>query len=310
MQRYWILIIIFAVLVLITLGGAYLMFRLAFGANRRQIAKVFRAREQDPAPLARMRFRTKDYMDALPYDALTMTAADGVKLSARFFPNGGTKKIAVICHGWHSYPWWDFGKAFDIVYDAGYAVLAIYQRAQGESEGRYLTYGAKESEDLRDWIDLLLKRYGEDLSIAIMGVSMGAATVLCATGKPLPEQVKCAVSDCAFTSAKEQFKAASKGRFPILRTISTPFVHALAKIRYRDAAPIEAVARSHTPTLFIHGDRDDFVPYAMMQRLYDACAAEEKAHWTSPGAVHAEAAMKNPDEYAAHVLPWLKDHLG
>ena len=309
MHWYWIVLIALGAMLLIALGIAGCMFYYAFAANRKTIEKVFREREQDPAPLVRMRYRTKEYFDALPYDALRLTAKDGVKLAARFFPNGGTKKVAILCHGWHSYPWWDFGKAFDIVYDAGYAVLAVYQRAQGESEGKYLTYGAKESEDLLGWIDLLLARYGEDLSIAIMGVSMGAATVLCATGKPLPRQVKCAVSDCAFTSAAAQFKAASKGRFPISRTLGQPIAQVLAHMRYRDASPIDAVKRSKTPTLFVHGDADAFVPFSMMQQLYDACAAGEKAMWASPGAVHAEAAMQNPEEYAAHVLPWLKSHL-
>lgn len=309
MQWYWIVLIAAAAVILLTFGAAFLMFRYAFGANRRSVKKVFSDREKDPAPLVRIRFRTKEYFDALPYDALKMTTSDGVTLSARFFPNGGTRKVAVICHGWHSYPWWDFGKSFDILYDAGYAVLAIYQRAQGESEGRYLTYGAKESDDLIRWIDLLLDRYGEDLSVAIMGVSMGAATVLCATSKPLQKQVKCAVSDCAFTSAKEQFKAASNGKFPISRTLGQPIAEALARMRYSDASPIDAVTRSVTPTLFIHGDRDDFVPFAMMQRLYDACAAPEKEKWVSSGAVHAEAAMQNPEAYAAHVLPWLAAHL-
>ena len=305
----WIVLIAAAAVVLIAFGCAFYLFHIAYAANRKLIRKVFRDREQDPAPLVRMRFNTKAYMDALPYDPLTMTAPDGVRLAARFYPNGGTKKVAIICHGWHSFPWWDFGKAFDIVYDAGYAVLAVYQRAQGESEGRYLTYGAKESDDLLGWIDLLLKRYGEDLSIAIMGVSMGAATVLCTTGKPLPKQVKCAVADCSFTSAREQFKATSKGRFPISRSLGELFVRLLAKTSYAEASPIDAVRRSHTPTLFVHGDADDFVPYAMMSELYDACAAPEKDQWSSPGAVHTEAAMQNPEAYAAHVLPWLSDHL-
>ena len=309
MQWYWIVLIVCSTALLFAIACAVGMFYYAFAANRKTVEKVFRDREQDPAPLVRMRFQTKEYFDALPFDALKMTAKDGVKLSARFFPNGGTKKVAIICHGWHSYPWWDFGKAFDIVYDAGYAVLAIYQRAQGESEGKYLTYGAKESGDLVGWIDVLLKRYGEDLSIAIMGVSMGAATVCCATGKTLPKQVKCAVSDCAFTSAKDQFKAASKGRFPISRTLGQPIAELLAGMRYRDASPIDAVKRSKTPTLFIHGDADDFVPFSMMRELFDACAAEDKSLWASPGAVHAEAAMQNPEEYAAHVLPWLSAHL-
>lgn len=309
MQWYWIVLIAAAAACLILFGVAFYMVRFAFAANRRHIDKVFSDREKDPAPLVRMRFRTKAYFDALPYETLSVQAPDGVRLTGRFFPNGGTKKVAVLFHGWHSYPWWDFGKSFDIVYDAGYAVLAVYQRAQGESEGDCLTYGAKESEDLLLWIDLLLHRYGEDLSIAIMGVSMGAATVLIATGKPLPKQVKCAVSDCSYTSVKDQFKAASRGRFPIARKLAQPIAERLAHMRYADASPIDAVTRSVTPTLFLHGDADDFVPFPMMRRLYDACAAEDKAYWASPGAVHAEAAMQNPEAYAAHVLPWLELHL-
>ena len=76
-----------------------------------------------------------------------------------------------------------------------------------------------------------------------------------------------------------------------------------------DASPIDAVKRSKTPTLFIHGDADDFVPYAMMQKLYDACAAPEKACFTSPGAAHTEAAVLHPDAYAAAVVPWLHKYL-
>ena len=309
MQWYWIVLIIFGAAALIAVIAAFYLFLLAFGQKRRQIDRIFRDREQDPSPLARMRFRTKDYMDALPNEKLTQIAKDGAVLSARFFPNGGTKKIAVLCHGWHSYPWWDFGKTFDIVYDGGFAVLAVSMRAQGESGGRYITYGAKESEDLLGWIRILIERYGEDISIAIMGVSMGAATVCCATGKPLPKQVKCAVSDCAFTSAKDQFKAASKGAFPISRYLGQGIARVLARIRYADTSPIEAVKRSETPTLFIHGDQDDFVPLSMLDCLYHACACPDKDVWVSPGAVHAEAAMRNPEEYAAHVLPWLKAHL-
>lgn len=309
MQWYWIILIVVGVIALALCAVALLMFLFAFGASRRSVDEIFRMRSEDQSPLVRMRWRTKAYMDELSHDKLTMTSRDGLKLSARFFPNGGTDKVAIILHGWHSRPWWDFGKSFDILYDAGYAVLAVAQRAQGDSEGKYLTYGAKESEDLLDWIDLLLKRYGERLSIAIMGVSMGAATVLCATGKPLPKQVKCAVADCSFTSAADMFRCTMKGKYPIARKLGQFYARLLAHVRYRDAAPIRAVTRSDTPTLFLHGDKDDFVPYPMMRQLYDACAAPVKETWSSPGAIHAEAAMQNPEEYAAHVLPWLERFL-
>ena len=121
--------------------------------------------------------------------------------------------------------------------------------------------------------------------------------------------VKCAVSDCAFTSAMDQFRAATNGRFSFLQTLASPLVHRFVHIRYSDASPIEAVKRSKTPTLFVHGAADNFVPVSMMETLFDACTAPEKARWLSPGALHAEAAMTNPDGYAEAVLPFLKTYL-
>lgn len=310
MHWYWIVCIVVGALALIVLALGAFTFHFAFGKNQRAVDKLFAAREQDPAPLVRMRYDTKAYMDALAFEPMTLLSRDGKRLSARFFPNGGTNRVAIILHGWHSFPWWDFGRSFDIVYNAGCAVLAVEQRAQGGSEGTYLTYGVKESEDLLGWIGRLSERFSGDVKIAIMGVSMGAATVLLATGKQLPEQVKCAVADCSYTSAKEEFCAAMKGRLPISRAVGELYARVLAGVRYRDAAPIEAVRRSKTPTLFVHGDKDFFVPYPMMQRLFDACAAPEKQKWTAKNAIHAEAAMTDPDGYAAVVLPWLQKHLG
>ena len=81
MQWYWIVLIVVAALALIEVGAGLYMFLFAFGANRGSVRKLFRKREQDPAPLVRMRFDTKAYMDALPHDNLTQTAPDGVKLS-------------------------------------------------------------------------------------------------------------------------------------------------------------------------------------------------------------------------------------
>ncbi|MBQ5990993.1 MAG: alpha/beta hydrolase [Clostridia bacterium] len=309
MDWYWIVLICFGALALIALAVGYLTFRYAFVADRRVIGKIFRDREKDPSPLVRMRFATKAYMDALEREDWTQTASDGTKLAAWFFPHGGTNKVAVICHGWRSLPWWDFGRAFDIVYNAGYAVLAVCQRAQGDSEGRYMTYGAKESGDLLGWIERLCDRFGGDVRIAIMGVSMGGATVLCATGRELPDAVKCAVSDCSFTSAEDMFRTASRGGLIVARRIEEILMRLFAHVRYADASPIDAVKRSKTPTLFVHGAADDFIPPSMMSELYDACAAPEKAKWLSPGALHAEAAMTNPDEYAEAVLPFLAKHL-
>ena len=58
------------------------------------------------------------------------------------------------------------------------------------------------------------------------------------------------------------------------------------------------MARSVTPTLFIHGEDDTFVPYRMMDVLYGKCSAE-KDRLSVPGAKHDESCEKAPDLYWA-----------
>ena len=54
--------------------------------------------------------------------------------------------------------------------------------------------------------------------------------------------------------------------------------------------------KSVTPTLFIHGDADTFVPYFMLDELYNASTAE-KEKLVIEGAAHAKASTVNPTLY-------------
>ena len=65
----------------------------------------------------------------------------------------------------------------------------------------------------------------------------------------------------------------------------------------KDERTPDAVKKSSTPTLFIHGADDDFVPYHMMQPLYDNCSAADKQMLTVPGSFHANAAFANNELY-------------
>ncbi len=62
----------------------------------------------------------------------------------------------------------------------GHNVLMIEERAHLESEGHTITFGIKERYDALDWIRYALQRFGEDTRIILVGISMGAATVLMA----------------------------------------------------------------------------------------------------------------------------------
>ena len=59
---------------------------------------------------------------------------------------------------------------------------------------------------------------------------------------------------------------------------------------------IKQIKKSTTPTLFIHGDKDGFVPFFMLDELYNASPVE-KEKLIINGAAHARASYVNPKLY-------------
>lgn len=309
MEWYWyVLIGIASILLSAVISASFCIFEKVFGGNSKQAPEILTAARKNPDPTVQMRVQTYDHMQELPHDRLTQISKDGIRLSAQYYPNRASRRVAVLVHGWRSAPWWDYGGLFELLYQNGYAILAVSQRALYESEGRYVTYGVREKEDLKGWISLLLDRYGSDLAIALFGVSMGATTVLLACGETLPKQVKCVVADCGYTKASELFRNASKGWLPLIRLLNDLLLRAHSGVSYFDADAPKAVARSDTPTYFIHGDADEVVPVAMAETLYASCTAP-KEKWIVPKAGHGEAYATDPDGYASRVLPFLERYM-
>src|SRR5690625_6768368 len=81
----------------------------------------------------------------------------------------------------------------------GYNVFFADMRGHGESEGDYIGFGWHERLDVIDWTDLLIEKLGPDTEIVMHGVSMGAASVLMASGEHMPEQVKAIVAESPYT---------------------------------------------------------------------------------------------------------------
>lgn len=196
-------------------------------------------------------------------------------------------------------------------YDMGYNVLLPDLRGHGLSEGDYIGMGWDDRNDVIGWIDYILEQ-DPTAQIVLHGISMGAATVMSVSGEALPSNVKAVIEDCGYTSVWDQFASQLKGLFNLPEF---PFMHAaslVTKIRagywLSEASPIAQVAKSKTPTLFIHGDQDNFVPYSMHQELYDASSAEKEI-LTIEGAGHAMAATHNADLYWSTISTFLGKYL-
>ena len=222
-----------------------------------------------------------------------------------------THRWALVLHGYRG----DYTGALQLAapyYEAGYQVIAPDLRACGESEGDYVGMGWLDREDILRWIDFILAD-DPQAKIVIHGISMGAVTTMMTAGESTPDNVKAFVEDCGYTSVWDIFSSELQLRFglpefPILYTAS-----GVARLRagysFTEASALAQVARCEKPMLFIHGTADDFIPYEMMDTLYNAKPGDNKAELTAEGAGHGEAMYALGDSYWDTVFDFIAPYM-
>ena len=240
-----------------------------------------------------------------------ITSFDNLKLHGyKILNENPTNKWAITVHG-YTCEGSDMSLYARTFYDMGYNVLVPDLRAHGNSEGSYIGMGWNDRLDIIEWINLIIKDY-ENTEIILHGVSMGAATVSMVSGENLPNNVKTIIADCGYTSVWNQFSHKLKGLYSLP---DFPVMHAsslVSKFRagynLRKASALKQVSKSKTPILFIHGDKDDFVPYSMMDELYTATSSY-KEKLTIEGAGHAKASKVNPDLYWSTIETFINKYI-
>lgn len=240
-----------------------------------------------------------------------ITSHDGLKLHSYFVSRAEpSDKYVILVHGYKSAAgaMASFARHY---YDNGWNVLVPDQRSHGKSEGRYIGMGWPEHYDMIAWAELLAKK-NSNAQIVLHGVSMGAATVMLVSGeKNLPGNICAVVEDCGYTSIGNQLAFQLKATFKLpvfpLLQVSSLVTKIRAGYFFGDGDCVEAVSNSVTPTLFIHGDEDSFVPFAMLDELYNAAVAQ-KQKLVVAGAEHANAMDVNPQLYWATVDAFLEKY--
>ena len=179
----------------------------------------------------------------------------------------------------------------------------------GYSEGKAAQMGWLDRLDVEMWAEMAHDIFKNDFTV-LHGVSMGAATVMMASGDELPSHIRAFVEDCGYSSAWDQFAHNLKDSFhlppfPILNSASI-----VTKRRYgwgfKEASSVNQLAKCDRPMLFIHGDADDFVPVDHVYKNYAAKTHGYKELYIVPGAVHANSYAKDPAMYTWRVKYFLQ----
>jgi len=245
---------------------------------------------------------------------VNILSQDGLVLHAYYLPaETHSGKVAILHHGFTS-------KAVDnavhakFFHDQGYEVLMLDLRAHGESEGEYVGFGILDRYDTLEWVKYSLERFGKDTRIVLMGVSMGAATVLMALGLPgIQRTVSAVVADCAYTSPDEIFSHVIKKNYhlppaPILKATSV-IAKKKAGYGFDDYSTLDALENNQVPVLFVHGKEDKFVPTWMSEKNYDACPGKKKLLLVD-NAGHGSSIFENQALYEQTEKEFLAEALG
>ena len=253
-----------------------------------------------------------DALLSVPCEEVSILSRDGLRLHARYYPGKEGAGVALCFHGYRATARRDFSGGARYLIGRGFHVLLADERAQGRSEGHTMTMGVMERDDCLDWADWAAERFGADTPITLYGISMGAAAVLMATGLPLPENVRCAVADCPFSSPREIICSVCRSmRLPA--GLLWPFVALGARLFGRfdpnAVTAADAVKNARIPILILHGEDDRYVPCEMSAAIAEANPGLVERH-TFPHAGHGISFLTDPERYRALLTAFLQEKAG
>lgn len=249
-----------------------------------------------PGLLDRQIFRPAGSVDARPedlgldYEEVFLTAADGVRLHAWFFP-GKSGVTLVFFHGNAG----DVTHRLDMIplLQAGLdaSILLFDYRGYGRSEGAPTERGVYlDSLAAAQWAR---EREGTR-AVVYYGRSLGAAAAI---ETALREPPNALVVEAAFLSIAE------------MAAVSHPFIGLVSWLwlrgRFDNASKI---SKLRAPLLVIHGDQDDTVPLEHGLRLYKA-APWRKELYIVRGAGHSDALFVDGDKYTGRISRFLHRYL-
>ena len=244
---------------------------------------------------------------ARPCERVSVTSHDGLRLTGRYYHNADGAPLDIAFHGYRGHALRDFCGGSCISFALGHNLLLVDQRAHGDSEGRTISFGAKERLDCSTWVNWANERFGNP-GIALFGVSMGAGTVLLASALDLPENVTCVVADCPYSRAEDVIATVGQGmglpEFAV-RLAARGAARLYGGFSLKDADAVEALRHAKVPVLLLHGEADRLVPCEMSAVLEAACAAPVQ-RYTFPEAGHGLSCLLDRERYTKAVTDFLE----
>ena len=246
------------------------------------------------------------------YEEVAFTS-DELKLRGWLFPGHGDRAVIVVHgRGANRAEWQGRSERIaDFLLADGYTVLLFDLRGHGESDGDRFSLGYYERRDVAAAVAFLGQRGFAERRVALIGISMGAASALAVL--TIDPDVGPIVVDSSFTDAAivlAEDLPAETG----MPSALVPGILLMERFAFGvDTAAVRPIdiVRAHPERafLFIHCARDETIAVHHGRDLRAASANPASELWIAPGCLHPRASDDHPDEYREHVLSFLRSQL-
>lgn len=243
------------------------------------------------------------------YEDVSFRTNDGLTLRGWYFRSAGDR-AAIVVHGKDSNRIAGENRTAEKIADFliadGYDVLLFDLRGHGDSDGDRFSLGYQERRDVAAAIEFVTGRGVREDRVALIGISMGAGTVL--QSLLLHPNVGAVVADSPYADARTivtenlQGVAGVPGWFTPGVLLFSNVVFGLDGDQVR---PIDVVrAHPERPILFIHCDKDELIALHHPRELL-AASSKKSELWIATGCQHSWAFNQYPAEYQARLVAFL-----
>jgi uncharacterized protein len=191
---------------------------------------------------------------------------------------------------------------------AGYSVLLIDLPAHGESPGDRITFGAREGTAVKAALTFLRTELPSD-RIGVIGVSLGAASLVLSRPMPAPDAVVLesmypTIAEAVSDRLTIQFGAVGRALAPLLLW-QLPLRLGVTADQLR---PIVSLPELGAPLLVVSGTDDQHTTWAETELIF-AAAKQPKELWAVRGAAHVDLHSYARAAYEARILLFLSKYL-
>jgi fermentation-respiration switch protein FrsA (DUF1100 family) len=193
--------------------------------------------------------------------------------------------------------------------DLGYSVLLIDFQAHGETPGDQITFGYRESANVKAAINFL-KQSKHCTKIAAIGTSLGGAATL--LGEQ-PAQVDALILESVYPTIEQAVYDRLNARIgKFLARIFAPLLYEQLPLRLHiqldQLHPIDSVKQLRSPVFIISGTADKHTTASETEQLFNT-APEPKLLWLIKGADHEDLHAFAGHSYEQNIQNFLTTYL-